>query len=401
MNNKGATEVFATALMIIVSVVVFMITLYFIFNYFLSFSMTVSLHEMDRKMNDYAENMLSNCSLLRSSGVFDAALLNSAFSEDPLREYCYRYCEYGTGFSIVDHTTNEKWDFGYSGEKNVNMRSSVFKVGIYNERQAEEESSEGTTTTTVQSCPSAQENCGSYSTEEECENNCCAWHYSCSSCEDLAMNGCNYVNYYQGVCEFDMDSNECAYLSTPRKREDAGSMIHPGEITINIYSDLLSRISCEAEKAGMTGNRKMLLERSNLPDNVDDRKVTIEGLGSSVCTEMPSIAYSSFGVYESSYYTQVKFCRKTYNSPVVTDGALSFALNEDMNLTFTKNAETISMGAEADEANEAVECLQSCGSDPSYAAGAGCGTGCSCYFPAECSSGNCRIYSGESGGKCE
>lgn len=401
MRKKGAVETFATSLIIIVSLIVFMITLYMVFNYFLSFSMTVSLHEMDRKMNDYAENTVTNCSLLYSPGVFDSSLLDSAVQEDPLKEYCYRYCEYGIGIAITDYETDETWKLGYFGENNINMRTLTFKTGVFREASGEDGSDDftETTTTTVIQCPEKQENCESHATREECERSCCAWYSSCKSCESLSFNGCNYANYYQGVCSLDSDGSRCIYLQVPRKRDEIKRMTHPGTVTISFYNDLLTRVSCEAEKAGISGTRKMLLEESNLPLSVEDRKISIYGLGDSICMEMPSISSGYLGDFGEGYYTRMKFCRKAYSLPVVTDGTLEFLLNEDMNLTFSKSGDRVIMGAEKEE-GIVIECPSLCGSDVSYAAGSGCGKGCSCCFSSECSSGTCRVF-GEQCGRCE
>lgn len=403
MKKKGATEVFATSLLIIISIVVFMITLYMVFNYFLSFSMTVSLHEMDRKMNDYAENMVTNCSLLYSPGVFDASLLDSASQDDPMKEYCYRYCEYGIGMTITDHETGESWKLGYSGENNINTRTATFKVGVLREASGEETGSEdfAETTTTVLQCPEKQENCESHASIEECESSCCAWYSSCKSCDSLSFNGCNYANYYQGVCGLDSDGSRCLYFQVPRKRDEIKRMTHAGEITISFYSDLLTRVSCEAEKAGISGTRKMTIEQSSLLSSVEDRKISVEATGSSLCMEMPAVSSSYQGDFGEGYYTRMKFCRKAYRLPVSTSGSLGFMLSSDVNLTFSNSGDRITITAEAeDESGENVQCDSLCGSDASYAAGSGCGKGCSCCFSSECSSGNCRVF-GEQCGRCE
>lgn len=131
MKRKGFTETLATTLLNIISVIVFILTVFFIFEYFLSYSQSVGLHEMDRKMDDYSEKMLTNCSLLSTEGIFNATRLMNA--NGSIDEKCFRYCELGTYVIVTDMKTEEKWSFGYYGERNKETRSSSFYVGILND----------------------------------------------------------------------------------------------------------------------------------------------------------------------------------------------------------------------------------------------------------------------------
>ena len=109
--KKGFFEVFPTTIIIIFCIIVFLVTVFIVFKYFLDSMYEVSLHEMDRKMNDFSSNFLTNCSLLYIPGILNGTKLDSIAGS--LYEPCFRYCEYGTYVKVTDLVTGDVWDFGY------------------------------------------------------------------------------------------------------------------------------------------------------------------------------------------------------------------------------------------------------------------------------------------------
>jgi hypothetical protein len=351
MRTKGAIEVFANTILMIVCVIAFIITIYFIFEYFTSFNYTVKLHETDRKMNDFTENLLTNCSLLYYESIFDARALNDVESMETLTERCFRYCNLGMHLTITDLTTNEKWDMGYDGQINENSKTKTFKAGIYNENSVKVTGSQSTetTTTTIQQCSDIQESCEQYSIKEECTAACCGWDYECSSCSDLSFNRCNDINYMQGVCSFDNDENVCKYTGIPVKREDINTNIHPGTVEITLYEDFNTLIGCEAEKVFKTGNPKTIfVSKSNLPEEATTKKITITGDANMLCITLPVYKYATQSDNPSDVdvkfpirWQEQTFCRKLYGIKV---SSLEFELDRDLNLTLTKNGEEVVFG---------------------------------------------------------
>lgn len=347
MRKKGTIEAFSNTILLIVCIVIFMLTVYIVFSYFAQFSVTVNMHEKDRKINDFAEGMLTNCSLLYSEGVFDARILNEIQKTDNLTERCFHYCDYGMKIDILDKKTNERWIFGYIGEVNSDTRTKTFKAGIYNEKS----SFIDTTTTTTNTCPPNQIACDQYLTESDCLRTCCAFdklNNKCKPCSGLSFSQCYEVNYDYGFCTYDIDSDTCKYTGTNLKKAIAESNIHPGEIDITMYDDLATMLACGAEKAAITGEaQKLFLSKDEkygiAKKGSQTEAVSIKGGQGKICVNMPYdvVGTEMYPVEMITPYTGRKdFCKIIEGS---TFGSLDFSLDNNVNITFTKSGNAVTI----------------------------------------------------------
>ena len=358
--KKGFFEVFPTTIIIIFCIIVFLVTVFIVFKYFLDSMYEVSLHEMDRKMNDFSSNFLTNCSLLYIPGILNGTKLDSIAGS--LYEPCFRYCEYGTYVKVTDLVTGDVWDFGYKGF-GVDSRKMTLMAGIYNERSpmaAADDSvsttipSESTstsvtttiattstittTTTAAITCPESQENCPSISAPLTCISACCAWAYDdkpaegrCTECAGLSKEECDQAKYRYGVCSFDSSSGSCSY--TGKYSPDPRNFIHAGEIYIAIYRSKLLEITCAAEKAVKTGKTQYMNITKDDFYKISEGTATIRSEpykdGSRICINMPMFEY---------YYENSDVCRMMYWATGVNNFQL--AAGKEVLLSFEKSGTT-------------------------------------------------------------
>jgi hypothetical protein len=123
---KGGIEVSSVLILSTVGMVLFFVGIILIIIHFSQFNVKVGLHDVERYANQLAENILTNCSLLYSQGIFNESMLDMVDNET---EYCYRYCNIGSLIVIYDLNTSKVWKLGYKGGQTF---TATFPVLIYN-----------------------------------------------------------------------------------------------------------------------------------------------------------------------------------------------------------------------------------------------------------------------------
>lgn len=280
MDKKGY-ELNATTLMTILTIVVFVLAFYIVVKNFIDFSVTDMTHELNRKLDEAYESILTNCSLLHSPGVFDPDKLDEAVSTDSLTERCFRFCDVGM-LMVIRDDTGKRWRLGYVGPGySDETRSSIsvfssFPVAIYYKDGA-----------SALSCPASQ-SC-TYTSESECTNNCCIWSWDAEKCEACSEikeeTACKSLTEQNGACMWNVGTLTCEYTGT-----FITSWKKPGTLTLYGSKDLLTKLSCAIDRAKETGKTQTIyVENSPFYDAfvTSERTIKISGEPGKVVITVP------------------------------------------------------------------------------------------------------------------
>jgi len=182
MGKRGFTFALPDVIVYVFSMVLIVAGIIGVIVYFSSFGSQVSLHELDRKNNQLAENILSDCGLLHAPGVFSSSKLDGI--GDPEIEPCFRYCELGSSIEIIDGVNKKTWKLGYAGETGFDVvySSKVYPVGIYRENRIDDIEAFGFSEVIADDLPDSAEGyaCATCSGEYNYE---CPSGYLRTSCE--------------------------------------------------------------------------------------------------------------------------------------------------------------------------------------------------------------------------
>jgi len=290
MGKRGFTFALPDVIVYVFSMVLIVAGIIGVIVYFSSFGSQVSLHELDRKNNQLAENILSDCGLLHAPGVFSSSKLDGI--GDPEIEPCFRYCELGSSIEIIDGVNKKTWKLGYAGETGFDVvySSKVYPVGIYRENRIDDIEAFGFSEVIADDLPDSAEGyaCATCSGEYNYE---CPSGYLRTSCEieDTGSHGCCPTCAVVRVkCEKDATKND---------------VIDPGKMVVTIYDDITSRIACGIDNAYYSGE-----EIVTLPLGSETFTVKIYKEDKKVCVNLVNVI---MGAAPDVVYTE-KTCRRLY-----------------------------------------------------------------------------------------